>query len=96
MHHRIHLHLVWVTRDRAPSIDHDRAGFLAEHLQVIARQERARVLEIGIVATHLHLLVRAHPTTVLPRLLQRMKGGTAHGINTAWPAVRHPLRWAKG
>lgn len=96
MHHRLHVHLVWVTRDRVASLDRVRAVYLSEHLPIIARQERARLLEIGVVTTHVHLLVRLHPTTELPRLLQRMKGGTAHGINASLPAARLPLKWAKG
>ncbi|MBP9106518.1 MAG: IS200/IS605 family transposase [Gemmatimonadaceae bacterium] len=96
MHHRLHVHLVWTTRDRVPSLDSGRAAYLSEHLPIIARQERARVLAIGLVTTHLHLLVRLHPTSDLPRLLQRMKGGTAHGINAATPGARQPLKWAKG
>jgi len=96
MHHRLHVHLVWTTRDRAPSLDVVRAVYLSEHLPIIARQERARVLALGIVATHVHLLMRLHPTTDIPRLLQRMKGGTAYGINAATPAAGRALKWAKG
>ncbi len=96
MHDRIFLHVIWTTRNRAPLIDLARARILADQLPVIARQERTRILAMGIVSTHLHLLLRVHPTTSLPRLLQRMKGGTAHHIN-ALPGDRaHPLRWAKG
>jgi putative transposase len=96
MHHRLYVHLVWTTRDRAASLDPGRAEYLSEHLPIIARQERARVLALGIVATHVHVLMRVHPTTDLPRLLQRMKGGSAHGINAATPAARTVLKWAKG
>lgn len=96
MHHRLHVHLVWTTRDRVASLDIVRAAYLSEHLPIIARQGRARVLAIGIVATHLHMLARVHPTTDIPQLLQRMKGGTAHGINAANPSAYPPLKWAKG
>ena len=81
MHHQLLAHIVWTTRDREATIDRARAAYLWEHLPIIARQERARILELGIVATHLHLLLRLHPSTQLPRLLQRMKGGTAALIN---------------
>lgn len=53
------------------------------------------MLELGIVATHLHLLVRLHPATVIPRLLQRMKGGTATLINRHVVSQGPALRWAK-
>ena len=54
------------------------------------------MLELGIVTTHLHLLVRLHPSTVIPRLLQRMKGGTATLINRHMASEGPALRWAKG
>jgi REP element-mobilizing transposase RayT len=37
------------------------------------------VLSLGIVRTHVHLLVRLHPTTSIPRPVQRLKGGSARG-----------------
>ena len=96
MHHQLLVHIVWTTRDREAAIDHGRAAYLSEHLPIIARQERARILELGLVTTHLHMLVRLHPTTEIPRMLQRMKGGTAHGMNENSTAGQRPLRWAKG
>ena len=96
MHHQLLIHIVWTTRDRRPMIDRPQASFLWEHLPIIARQERSRVLELGIVATHLHLLLRVHPATVIPRLLQRMKGGTSTFINRHMTTGGPALRWAKG
>jgi REP element-mobilizing transposase RayT len=96
MHHRLYVHIVWTTRNRAALLDAARAEYLSEHLPIIARQERARVLALGMVTTHIYLLVRLHPTTEIPQLLQRMKGGTAYGMNAARPAARPVLKWAKG
>jgi REP element-mobilizing transposase RayT len=95
MRDRLYVHIVWTTRARRALIDASSAAYLAEHLPIIARQERSRVIELGIVTTHLHLVVRLHPTTSIPRLLQRMKGGTAFGVNGRTP-VGGSLRWAKG
>jgi putative transposase len=96
MYHRLLVHIVWTTRDRGPTIDQARAAYLWEHLPIIARQERARILELGMVSTHVHLLIRLHPSTVIPRLLQRMKGGTANAINRHERSGAPALRWAKG
>src|SRR3989440_6797518 len=74
---RIYCHIVWGTRDRAPLIDAGLARFLCAFLRGVAAQEHARILEIGMVRTHLHLLVRIRPTTDVSRLLQRLKGGSA-------------------
>lgn len=58
-----------------------------EQCRVAALQERARLLEIGVVSTHVHVLVRAHPTTSTPRLVQRLKGSTSRMC---------AIRWAQG
>ncbi len=97
MRHRIYLHIVWTTLGRDPLIDHPRATFLRRHLRNVARIEQALVLRVGIVSTHLHLVVRTHPSCVLSRLLQRWKGGSAMLCrrDQIGDSAR-PLRWAKG
>ncbi len=77
MLHRLYYHVVWTTREREPLIGAGLARFLCRFLRGVARQERTTILEIGMVRTHVHLLVRTHPTTDLSRLLQRLKGGSA-------------------
>lgn len=78
MYHRLYCHIVWTTREREPLIDSGLARFLTRYLRTIARQERAHILEIGMVATHVHLLMRIDQGTSLPRLLQRLKGGSSY------------------
>ena len=97
MRHRLYYHIIWRTRGRLPLLNAEIAAFLCHYLRSIARQERAHVLEIGMVTTHLHLLVRADPQTNLSRLVQRFKGGSAHQANVE--RLGHGaegLRWAKG
>lgn len=95
MFHKLFVHIAWTTRDRAPLIDTTLARFLTQFLRRVGTQERARVLEIGLVNDHVHLLVRLHPCTVIPRLLQRMKGGSA--VLGVTPTPGHQgLRWEKG
>ncbi|MFN2317436.1 MAG: IS200/IS605 family transposase [Gemmatimonadales bacterium] len=97
MRHAIYLHIVWTTLGRAPLIDHEREHLLRRYLRHIAREERAIILELGMVSTHLHLLLRVHPACRISRLLQRWKGGSAFlskrdGVGNS----ARPLRWAKG
>ncbi len=97
MRHRIYVHITWTTRDREPAIDADSASLLHRLLPAIARQERAHVLELQIVRTHVHVLLRVWPTTPIPRLVQRLKGGSSVIVNRErGSTVRKPLRWAKG
>ena len=75
-----------------PTITRDGAVFLADFLPRVAEQERCRVVEIGIVTTHVHLLLRIHPMATLPKLIQRLKGGSSaigrrdHQLKFRWEA----------
>jgi REP element-mobilizing transposase RayT len=95
-HHRIFIHLVWTTRGREPLITLRLAEFLATFLPAVAHQERARVIARGIVSTHVHLLLRLDPLTDIPRLVQRLKGGSSAIADKERHADGRPLRWAKG
>ena len=96
MRHRLYLHISWTTRDREPTITRDFVAFLARFLPLIARQERAHVLAIGAVRTHVHVVVRINPATMLPRLLQRWKGGSSLIGARDGLGGSEPIRWAKG
>ncbi len=96
MYHRIYLHVVWTTRDRARVLNADIAGFLENYLPAVARQERTTLLALGAVRSHLHLAARTEPTTDLPRLLQRWKGGSSMLAGKEGVAERGVLRWEKG
>jgi len=97
MRHRLYYHIVWTTRERQHLIDAGLARFLCRFLRGVARQERAHILEIGMVATHVHLLVRMHPICSVSRLLQRMKGGSsAVAGKERHSTTGRVLKWSKG
>jgi REP element-mobilizing transposase RayT len=96
MRDRLYAHIVWTTRGREPTIDATLARFLSRFLPAIARQERAGLHALGMVRTHVHLLLQLHPTTNISRLLQRLKGGSSVLANRAGHAAACPLRWARG
>ncbi len=97
MRHRLFVHLTWTTRDRVPLVSARVATFLARLLPAIATQERASVLALGMVTTHVHLLLRLDPATSIGRLTQRLKGGSAALVNRELREKGGPaIRWAKG
>ena len=96
MRDRLYVHIVWTTRGREPTIDAAVARFLSRFLSVVARQERAGLHAMGMVRTHVHLLLQLHPTTNISRLLQRLKGGSSVLANREGHAAARPLRWARG
>lgn len=93
----MYVHVAWTVRDRAPLIDVRLAEFLCRFLRDVARQERAHILEVGLVSTHIHLLVRLHPTTTIPRLMQRLKGGSSVIAGREYRSSDgHELKWERG
>jgi putative transposase len=96
MRHRLYYQIVWTTRDRRPLINAESATFLTRIARGITRQERGQLLEIGVVSTHVHLLVSLHPMTQISHLLQRLKGTGAHLINQQRSPATPRLEWAAG
>ena len=89
----LYAHVVFVTRDRLPLIDATVAECLSDYLVRVAGQEGVHLLALGMVTTHVHLVIRYRPTVSIPWVLQRLKGGSAHVVSRR---VLRPLRWAKG
>ena len=97
VYHRRYVHLVWTTHDREPLIDAGTASFLCRFLRAVARKERSYILEVGMVQTHIHLLVRIHPTVNISRLVQRLKALSSMVGNREHHSDSDlPLYWTKG
>ncbi len=93
MRHRIFYHVVWTTHRRKSLIDAATAEFLCATLRTLAKEHRSHILEIGMVTTHLHLLVRSEPLADLSKMIGRMKGVTSR---VAKRDSICPLSWADG
>jgi len=93
---RLYALLTWTTLRRLPLIHPAAASFLRRVLPEIARRHRTRVIEIGIVRNHLHLVLELPPHADIPRLVQGLKGASARIANRDGLMPRAPLRWANG
>jgi putative transposase len=96
MRHRVYVHVVWTTRGRERLIDGALAHFLCRFLRAMARKERAYILEIGMVQTHVHLLCRCHPTIPLSQLVKRLKGASSAVAAQEGLGTLGRLYWTKG
>jgi REP element-mobilizing transposase RayT len=65
-------------------------------LPAIAERHGTRVIEIGIVRNHVHLVIELPPRPDIPRLVQGLKGASARIANRDGVMSRAPLRWAEG
>ncbi|MGE0352735.1 MAG: IS200/IS605 family transposase [Gemmatimonadales bacterium] len=90
------MHLVWTTRERRVLIDAPMARFLCRLLRALARKEQCHVLEIGMVRTHIHLLIRLHPTTSVSLLAKRLKGASSTIAGQQGLGASGRLLWSKG
>ena len=93
----MYYHLVWTTLLREPLIDVRGADFLCNYFRSVAARYRARILAVGMVSTHVHVLLAGDPQTDFPRLIGHLKGGSA----TTWNKINAAeagwsLRWARG
>jgi putative transposase len=73
-------------------IDARTCAFLDEYFRRIAVQERATIVALGFLQTHVHLLVRTAPRYDLPRLVQLLKGGSSYAASRR-PGNVLGLRW---
>jgi len=56
--HRIYLHVMWTTFDRRPMINHPTRSFLDRFFRKVAIAEKAEVVALAILRTHVHVILR--------------------------------------
>src|SRR5881396_1453220 len=93
---RLYAMLTWTTLRRLPLIHSRAAAFLRRVLPEIARRHDARVIEIGIVRNHVHLVLELPSRVDVPRLVQGLKGASARIANRDGVMPRAKLQWATG
>src|SRR6266545_6982410 len=93
---RIYALLTWTTLRRLPLIHGAAAAFLRRALPEIARRHDTRVIELGVVRNHVHVVVELPSRIDIPRLVQGLKGASARIANRDGVMPRARLRWADG
>ena len=93
---RIYAHLSWTTWARLPLIDQSVAEFLLRFLLAEAKRHGARVVEIGVVSNHVHMLLELPAAYDVPRLVQGLKGASARLANRDGFSQNKSLPWETG
>ena len=93
---RLYALLTWTTLRRLPLIHPGAAAFLRRLLPKIAHRHATRILGIGIVRNHVHLVLELPPLVDVPRLVQGLKGASARIANRDGVMPRAKLQWATG
>jgi len=75
-------------------IDPPTRAFLDEFFRRTAIKERVNVIELAVLATHVHLIVRTSSRVDLSRLVQMLKGGSSYAASRV-PGNKLGLRWTR-
>jgi len=68
-------------------------AFLGEYFKKTAARQDVQIVDVAILRTHVHMLVRTPARLDLPRLVQVFKGGSSHAASRL-PGNVLGLRWA--
>src|SRR2546430_4746728 len=92
--HQLFIHLAWTTLDRKPMIDAATRSFLEEFFKKTASRQDVEIVELALLKTHVHMLIRTPSRIDLPRLVQFFKGGSSFAAvayrRTCWACDGRP------
>ena len=93
---QIYTLLTWTTFGRLPLIDSAVETFLKKFLPTECQRHGGKLMALGVVRDHVHLLLQLPPTFNVPRLVQGLKGASSRVANRDGIARHESLRWAQG
>src|SRR5215472_2609250 len=76
----IHLHLVWITKYRRPALSGEVATRVRDLIRDICGQHEVKIMKGHVPKDHVHLFVSIPSQVTISRLLQWLKGKTAHHL----------------
>jgi len=96
----IHLHLVWITKYRRPALRGEVATRTRDLIRDICAQHEVKIMKGHVSKGHVHLFVSIPPQVTISRLLQWLKGKTAHHLMEEFPHIKKQFwgrhLWARG
>src|SRR5580693_8302712 len=96
----IHLHVVWITKYRRPALSGDVAKRVRDLIRDICGQHEVQIMKGHVAKDHVHLFVSIPPQVTISRLLQWLKGKTAHQLMAEYPHLKKQFwgrhLWARG
>lgn len=97
--HRVHLivyHLIWTPKRRKAVL----VGEIGKDCKALIEKKCAEkdwtILELAVQPDHIHLFVRAWPTTAAADIVKECKGLTSHELRLKYPELkRMPSLWTR-
>src|SRR6202161_2882783 len=85
----IHLPVVWITKYRRPALSGDVAKRVRDLIRDICGQHEGQIMKGHVAKDHVHLFVSIPPQVMISRMLQWLKGKTAHHLMAEYPHLRN-------
>lgn len=96
----IHLHLVWITKSRRLAMIGEVATRVRDLIRDICAQHEVQIMKGHVAKDHVHLMVSMPLQVTISRLLQWLKGETAHQLLAEFPHLKKQFwgrhLWARG
>jgi REP element-mobilizing transposase RayT len=91
----VHVHCVWSTKNRDPSLHSKLRERLWPYLGGIARENKMKALAIGGAADHVHIVLSLPATLSVAKTVQLLKGNSSKWIHETSPGMRS-FEWQEG
>ena len=92
---QIHIHAVFAVQNRISLIDKSWQEILNQYIIAIIQKHKHKVLSIGGMPDHIHVLFGFRPTQALSELIQEVKRDSSEWINKE-KLVRGRFSWQDG
>ena len=93
---RIAFHVVFSTKERAALIKGPRETELYSHIRDIINNKGSRLMAIGGMPEHVHLLVSAIPSISVSDLVRVIKANSSRLLNEGRGVLAAPFSWQSG
>jgi len=91
----VHVHCVWTTKNRDPSLHSKLRERLWRYLGGIARENKMKALAIGGAADHVHIVLSLPATLSVAKMVQLLKGNSSKWIHETFSEMRS-FEWQEG
>ena len=97
--HRVHLilyHIVFCPKRRKPVLVGSVAKDVERLIRLKCEEQGWEVVALEIMPDHVHLFVRAWPTTSVAEVVKQVKGITSHELRRKYPhLLKLPSLWTR-
>jgi len=90
-----YFHLIWSTKNRDPMIQPELQHRLYEYMGGIIRQFGGKLIEIGGIEDHVHLLIELKQVDIFTDLMRTLKSNSSRWVHANFPHLS-AFAWQEG